>query len=350
MLATGGRGGRRRSRSAPSPPQLPPSLCASIYGKAKATSAAATGRVGPAASSGKLLKQQGKKKLEAKNSLKSVRAMLPWWHDTACDTRPGNNGEDGAATTTADTARPKQKRNATTPGNNAAAVLVSGDAATNTTAARENNTQLPGKSGESIQQRTRGSASPLPTAPTSSRAHDDDGQLNEEEQHISTRGFNSIAANSIDSAYDAYTDCSNLFENPPPSIPGVDQYVRRESIMYEAITKRARSKALPVEEPDGVLRVKKRGNAPRDPLDDESLDAEVDPSALLFGDEDIDKVRLHPLSLSWPYISGCTWVWQDCPLFLHVERSTLPNHAACKYSYDYRPKSVELTPAAKVIY
>ncbi|CAM9673799.1 unnamed protein product, partial [Laminaria digitata] len=88
-----------------------------------------------------------------------------------------------------------------------------------------------------------------------------------------------------------YTDCSNLFENPPPSIPEVDQYIRCESVKYEAITKRARSKAIPVKEVNGVLRVKKGSNVPRnDPLDDESLDADVDPSALLFGDEDIDKV------------------------------------------------------------
>lgn len=317
-LAAGGRGGRRRSRSAPSPPQLPRSLCTSVYGKAKAASrTATTGRAGSAVSSGRLpQQQQGKKKKEKsdeRSSLKTVRAMLPWWRDSAPDGRPGNDDDDRvAATTTADTTRLKQKHNVTTPGNiAAAATLLSGDATTATTttttaaAAREKNVQLPGTSGEFLQQRSRSSASsPLPTTPRPQHTpHDDNNdQLNEEaqQQHTSTRGFNSIAASSIESAYDAYTDCSNLFENPPPSMPCVDQYVRRESIMYEAITKRARSRALPVKEPDSVLRVnKKGGNAPRDPLDDESLDADVDPSALLFGDEDIDKVRLSPLHLSW---------------------------------------------------
>lgn len=315
VLAAGGRGGRRRSRSAPSPPQLPSSLCASVYGKAKAASRdATTGRVRPAASSGRLPQQHGKKRPDARNSLKSVRAMLPWWRDPASDAPPGSDGDEraAAATTTADTARLEQKQSPTTPGNNAAAsaaatMMVSGDATTTmitTTAARERRAQLSGRGGEFLQQRSRSSASsPLFTASTPSPLHtrdddddDDDDQLNEEaQQHTSARGLNSIAANPTESAYDAYTDCSNLFENPPPSIPCVDQYIRRESIMYEAIAKRARSKALPVKEPDGVLRVnKKGGSAPRDPLDDESLDADVDPSALLFGDEDIDKVRLRP--------------------------------------------------------
>lgn len=313
VLAAGARGGRRRSRSAPSPPQLPSSLCASVYGKAKATSrAATTGRVGPAAWSGRLPQQHGKKRPDARNSLKSVRAMLPWWRDPASDAHPGSNGDDraAAAATTADTAKLKQKQKPTTPGNNAAAaMMVSGDATTTTTtttiAARERRAQLSGKGGEFLQQRSRSSASsPLFTAPTPPpHTHDDDDDdvpLNEEaQQHTSAPGLNSIAANPTESAYDAYTDCSNLFENPPPSIPCVDQYIRRESIMYEAIAKRARSKALPVKEPDGVLRVNKNGgNAPRDPLDDESLDADLDPSALLFGDEDIDKVRLRP----------CLWV------------------------------------------
>ena len=324
VLATGGRRGRRRSRSAPSPPRLPRSLCTSVYGKAKATSrTASTGRAGSAALSWRLPLQQrqGKKKkekLDEISSLKAVRAMLPWWRAPAPDGRLGNDGDDGvAAIATADNARLKQKQNATTPRNNAAATLVSGDATTATittttaAAAREKNTRLPATSGEFLQQRSRSSASsPLSTTPTPQHTpHDDeDDQLNniaaqKQQQRASTRGFNSIAASSIESAYDAYTDCSNLFENPPPSIPCVDQYVRRESIMYEAITKRARSRALPVKEPDSVLRVnKKGGNAPRDPLDDGSLDADVDPSALLFGDEDIDKVRLSPLHFSQLFI------------------------------------------------
>lgn len=93
-----------------------------------------------------------------------------------------------------------------------------------------------------------------------------------------------------------YTHYSNLFENPPPSIPTVDQYIFDDNILYEAITKRGNRKALPVNPSGGgVIGIQECGDAPWAAADransgvDES-EAYVDPQDLLYADEDIDKV------------------------------------------------------------
>lgn len=94
-----------------------------------------------------------------------------------------------------------------------------------------------------------------------------------------------------------YTHYSNLFENPPPSIPTVDQYILDDNILYEAITKRGHRKALPVNPSGGgVLGIQECGDVPwaaaglgSSGVDE--LETYVDPQDLLYADEDIDQVQ-----------------------------------------------------------
>lgn len=93
-----------------------------------------------------------------------------------------------------------------------------------------------------------------------------------------------------------YNHYSNLFENPPPSIPTVDQYIFDDNITYKAITKRGHTEAIPVEMAgDGVLGIGQCGTVPWDATirgENQDLEFDIDPSALLYADEDIDKVPL----------------------------------------------------------
>eukprot|EP00752_Nemacystus_decipiens_P003652 g3366.t1 len=93
-----------------------------------------------------------------------------------------------------------------------------------------------------------------------------------------------------------YTHYSNLFENPPPSIPTVDQYILDDNISYGAITKRGQSRALPLNPSGGgILGIQECGDAPwatshfaSSHVDE--LETYVDPQDLLYADEDIDKL------------------------------------------------------------
>ncbi|CAN0071533.1 unnamed protein product [Scytosiphon promiscuus] len=89
-----------------------------------------------------------------------------------------------------------------------------------------------------------------------------------------------------------YNHYSNLFENPPPSIPTVDQYIFDDNIRYKAITKRGHTEAIPVETGgDGVLGIGQCGSVPWDAaFADTTQETDGDPSALLYADEDIDKL------------------------------------------------------------
>lgn len=98
-----------------------------------------------------------------------------------------------------------------------------------------------------------------------------------------------------------YAHHSNLFENPPPSIPTVDQYIFDDNITYEAITKRRHRKALPLSR-RGFLGIAESGDSPWGATfcggvggvgsvgGGEALDSCVNSSALLYADEDIDQV------------------------------------------------------------
>lgn len=94
-----------------------------------------------------------------------------------------------------------------------------------------------------------------------------------------------------------YAHYSNLFENPPPSIPTVDQYILDDNILYEAITKRGHRKALPLNPSGGgVLGIQECGDATWAPArvgnsGVDELQTYVDPQDLLYADEDIEKVR-----------------------------------------------------------
>ncbi|CAN0035199.1 unnamed protein product [Ectocarpus fasciculatus] len=94
----------------------------------------------------------------------------------------------------------------------------------------------------------------------------------------------------------AYNHYSNLFENPPPTMPTVDQYIFEDSITYGAITKRGQSKALPVNvSSGGALGIGQRGGGSSKGAafvgaGGDDTESYVDPSALLFADEDIDKL------------------------------------------------------------
>ncbi len=104
-----------------------------------------------------------------------------------------------------------------------------------------------------------------------------------------------------------YTHYANLFDNPPPSIPSVDQYVFNDNVMYEAITKRGHTRALPVSPTGaGVLGIEESGNAPWGTASrGEELQTGVDQSSLLYADEDIDKARNSPRypAPTWPLVT-----------------------------------------------
>lgn len=94
-----------------------------------------------------------------------------------------------------------------------------------------------------------------------------------------------------------YTHYSNLFENPPPTIPTVDQYIFDQNILYESITKRGHRKALPMNPSGGgTLGIQECGDDPwaaavLGSTREDGLEAYVDPQDLLYADEDIDQVR-----------------------------------------------------------
>lgn len=95
-------------------------------------------------------------------------------------------------------------------------------------------------------------------------------------------------------AANEYTHYSNLFDNPPPSIPTVDQYIFDENIMYGAISKRRQGKALPVNPSGGG--VQELGgvswaDARLSTGGVDQVETHVDPQDLLYADEDIDKVH-----------------------------------------------------------
>lgn len=93
-----------------------------------------------------------------------------------------------------------------------------------------------------------------------------------------------------------YTHYTNLFENPPPSIPTVDQYISDDNILYEAITKRGQRKALPLNPSGGgVFEIQECGDpqwaaagVASNGVDE--LEIYVDPQDLLYADEDVEKV------------------------------------------------------------
>lgn len=93
-----------------------------------------------------------------------------------------------------------------------------------------------------------------------------------------------------------YTHYSHLFENPPPSIPMVDQYIFDDNILYDAITKRGNRKALPLDPSGaGVIGIQECVDAPWAPArvgssGVDELETYVGPQDLLYADEDIDKV------------------------------------------------------------
>lgn len=105
-----------------------------------------------------------------------------------------------------------------------------------------------------------------------------------------------------------YAHHSNLFENPPPSIPNVDQYIFNDNITYEAITKRGHLEALPVSQ-RAFLGIEKCGDDPwaavcggggdggggTGGVGDVALEPYVHSSALLYADEDIDQVIKYDL-------------------------------------------------------
>ncbi|CAN0581880.1 unnamed protein product, partial [Ectocarpus sp. 12 AP-2014] len=91
-----------------------------------------------------------------------------------------------------------------------------------------------------------------PTPPESNHICDaGGGDSNEQHQSIFDQiESSSISPNGVDAIPSSqkndggqyvektYAHYSNLFENPPPTMPTVDQYIFEDSITYEAITKR----------------------------------------------------------------------------------------------------------------
>ncbi|CAM9314375.1 unnamed protein product, partial [Ectocarpus sp. 4 AP-2014] len=148
-----------------------------------------------------------------------------------------------------------------------------------------------------------------PTPPKSNDICDvGGGDSNEQQQSISDKIGSPPSPNGVDAiptsqrndggqhVEKAYAHYSNLFENPPPTMPTVDQYIFEDSITYGAITKRGQSKALPLNvASENALGIGQRGGdsskgAAFVGASGEDTESYVDPSALLFADEDIDKL------------------------------------------------------------
>ena len=143
------------------------------------------------------------------------------------------------------------------------------------------------------------SSSPQPTGRATLKSPVDDteystsGRTALNPRAIDTAAYSTLNEKGRQQETEEYTHYANLFENPPPSIPEVDQYVFNDNVMYEALTKRGHSKALPLSPSGaGMLGMEGCGNASWSiTADREELQAYVDPSTLLYADEDIDKVR-----------------------------------------------------------
>lgn len=96
-------------------------------------------------------------------------------------------------------------------------------------------------------------------------------------------------------------DYPSLFDVPTPPVPIVDQYIHDDNLLYEAITKRGRTEALPVNNDErGMLGLEKAVDGWPNAG---SLLQDVGPEALLFLDKDIDKVPLSERVFGW----CCFW-------------------------------------------
>ncbi|CAN0278675.1 unnamed protein product, partial [Ectocarpus sp. 8 AP-2014] len=217
---------------------------------------------------------------DAGGGVPAVRSMLPWWQNIYTLVRQANVNAPGQAT-----GLESQDPN----------VILRG---TPTGGA------VGGEQTSPHQQRVS------PTPPQSKHICDvGGGDSNEQQQSISDKiERSSLSPNGVDAipssqrndggqhVEKAYAHYSNLFENPPPTMPTVDQYIFEDSITYGAITKRGQRKALPLNiASGGALGIGQPGGdsskgvafVGAGGVDTESY---VDPSALLFADEDIDKL------------------------------------------------------------
>lgn len=215
----------------------------------------------PSSSSGKLRtkKKRGGASVGGNRGVPEVRSLLPWWQHAASKVGAdmnreehvfgqGGTDQDDTAPALKEHSSPQQSVGSRTPEKPA-------DSAEN---------QLSGASG-----RTTVSPSGVDTVHTVQNK--EDGQQGTSD----------------------YTHYANLFDNPPPSIPPVDQYVFNDNVMYEAITKRGHTQALPLSPSSrALLGIDECSTAPRGAAPGgEEVRAHMDPSALLYADEDIDKAR-----------------------------------------------------------
>lgn len=90
----------------------------------------------------------------------------------------------------------------------------------------------------------------------------------------------------------------SLFQTTQPTIPTVNQYIPKENLMYEAIRKRGQGGVL-AKNMGGLLSFEQKGGTPWADMKGGEYVEDIEPSALLYADEDIDKVCLlqHTLGL-----------------------------------------------------
>lgn len=196
-----------------------------------------------------------------------VRSMLPWWPGTK---QPGLRLTAGVDSTTADVKNP--------PGPD--------EIHADTPSAKDDDTFEQGGHGTSMA--SRGS---FEAETCKEQLRLEDLHVLDRPKHTTTELSASEYNNSgciTRTSSDADFPTSGLFDSSTPPVPMVDQYINDDNLLYEAITKRGRTEALPVNNDGrGMLGLEKvvdgRSN-------DKGLLQDVEPEALLFSDEDIDKV------------------------------------------------------------
>lgn len=189
-----------------------------------------------------------------------VRLMLPWWPGAK---RPGHRRAAGVDTTTEVNSPPEL-------GELGAGAFSAKDADTSERVGRETSP-------------TRGS---FQAATRKEQLRFEDGHSPDRLKHPVEFSKSDFTGRVGDADY----TINSLFDNPTPPVPIVDQYIHDDNLLYEAITKRGRTEALPVDNDErGMLGLEKAVDGRPN---DEGLLQDVKPEALLFLDEDIDKVPL----------------------------------------------------------
>lgn len=198
----------------------------------------------------------------------TVRSMLPWWGDTT------QNGDDR----TGESDARSDARNRPDGGDTARADARSMNNLAEADRVRSGTSEEGGGSVPTAQTSALPRMPPQKSCPSDFETSDVPGSRQNERSAELTKSDRA--------------DYYGLFERPPPSIPAIDQYVIDENITYQAIRKRGQTEALPVE---GAGRVRSLENGVRAPWAGLSNGGgnkpDMDPSALLYSDEDIDTVR-----------------------------------------------------------